>query len=103
MRWRSVSTWSGTMVSQAPEQVRSNQAGLCLITGDHGPECQSRALEECASREDVQLDFIRPKKPVSHTFIEALDGRGRDDASLADVPAIMGAWRIDYRPSSLAS
>ncbi len=63
----------------------------------------TRALEACASRRGVQLDFIRPGKPVSHAFIETLDGRLRDDASLADVQAIMEAWRMGYHPSPLAS
>ena len=39
----------------------------------------SRALEDWAYRRGVQLDFIRPGKPVENAFIEAFNGRLRDE------------------------
>jgi putative transposase len=58
----------------------------------------------------VQLDFIRPGKPVENAFIEAFNGRLRDEclnvhqfASIADAQAKIEAWRVDYnqrRPHS---
>jgi putative transposase len=51
----------------------------------------------------VQLDFIRPGKPVDHAFIEAFNGRRRDEClnvhefvSIADAKTKIEAWRIDY-------
>lgn len=77
---------------------------------DHGTEFQSRALEDWAYRRGVQLDFIRPGKPVENAFIESCNGRLRDEclnvhqfASLAEAQAIIEAWRVDYntrRPHS---
>src|SRR5262249_1385020 len=73
------------------------------ITVDHGTEFQSRALENWAYRRGVQLDFIRPGKPIENAFIESFNGRLRDEclnlhqfASIADAQAKIEAWRIDY-------
>ena len=49
------------------------------ITVDHGTEFQSRALEDRAYRRGVQLDFIRPGKPVENAYIESFNGRLRDE------------------------
>ena len=58
----------------------------------------------------MQIDFIRPGKPVENAFIESFNGRLRDEclnvhqfASLAEAQAIIEAWRVDYnirRPHS---
>ena len=73
------------------------------ITVDHGTEFMSRALEDWAYQHGVQLDFIRPGKPVENAHIESFNGRLRDEclnvqqfASLADAKAKIEAWRIDY-------
>ena len=51
----------------------------------------------------MQLDFIRPGKPVENAFIESFNGRLRDEclnvhqfASLAEAQTIIETWRIDY-------
>ena len=59
----------------------------------------------------MQLDFIRPGKPVENAFIESFNGRLRDEClnvhqftSIADAKAKIEAWRIDYnetRPHSM--
>lgn len=73
------------------------------ITVDHGTEFMSRALEDWAFARGVQLDFIRPGKPVETAFIESFNGRLRDEClnvhqftSIADAQAKIDAWRIDY-------
>jgi putative transposase len=82
------------------------------ITVDHGTECMSRALEDWACGRGVQLDFIRPGKPVEHAVIEAFNGRLRDAClnvhqftSIKYARATIDAWRIDDNlrrpPSSL--
>jgi putative transposase len=80
------------------------------ITVDHGTEFMSRALEDWAYRRGVQLDFIRPGKPVENAFIESFNGRLRDEclnvhqfASIEDARTKIEAWRVDYnqrRPHS---
>jgi putative transposase len=90
------SRMSGHAVREVLPQPRS-------ITVDHGTEFQSRALEDWAYRRGVQLDFIRPGKPIENAFIESFNGRLRDEclnvhqfASIADAQAKIEAWRLDY-------
>jgi putative transposase len=49
------------------------------ITVDHGTESTSRALDDWARRRGVQLDFIRPGKPVENRLCESFNGRLRDE------------------------
>ena len=101
---------SGALVGDALDRGLRDGPEPRSITVDHGTEFQSRALEDWAYRRGVQLDFIRPGKPVENAFIEAFNGRLRDEclnvhqfASLAEAQAIIEAWRIDYnhrRPHS---
>lgn len=101
---------SGAMVGDALDRALHGDRGPRSITVDHGTEFQSRALEDGAYRRGVQLDFIRPGKPVKNAFIESFNGRLRDEclnvhqfASLAEAQDIIEAWRMDYnhhRPHS---
>jgi len=101
---------TGETVSQVLDRVLSQGRSPRSITVDHGTEFQSRALEDWAYRRRVQLDFIRPGKPVENAFIESFNGRLRDEClnlhqftSLAEAHAIIEAWRLDYnqrRPHS---
>ena len=101
---------SGDIVGRVLDRVLGDRPGPRSITVDHGTEFQSRALEDWAYRRGVQLDFIRPGKPVENAFIESFNGRLRDEclnmhqfASLAEAQAIIEAWRMDYnhhRPHS---
>lgn len=93
---------SGEIVSQILDRVLGDTPDPYSITVDHGTEFQSRALEEWASRRGVQLDFIRPGKPVENAFIESLHERLRGEclnvhqfASLAEARTIIEAWRVD--------
>jgi putative transposase len=100
---------SGLTVSQALDRVLPVQVPRS-ITVDHGTEFTSRALEDWAYRRRVELDFIRPGKPVENAFIETFNGRLRDEClnvhqftSLEDARAKIEAWRVDYnhhRPHS---
>ena len=101
---------SGTTVGETLDRVLNGERGPRSITVDHGTEFQSRALEDWAYRRGVQLDFIRPGKPVENAFIESFNGRLRDEclnvhqfASLAEAQHIIETWRLDYnvhRPHS---
>ena len=51
----------------------------------------------------MQLDFIRPGKPIENAFIESFNGRLRDEClnvhqfvSIADAQTKIEAWRRDY-------
>ena len=73
------------------------------ITVDHGTEFTSRALDDWAWRRGVQLDFIRPGKPVENGLCESFNGRLRDEClnvtefvSLDHARAVLAAWQDDY-------
>ena len=44
---------------------------------DNGPEFASKALDQWAYLNGVQLDFSRPGKPTDNAFIEAFNARVR--------------------------
>ena len=73
------------------------------ITVDHGTEFTSRALDEWAWQRGVQLDFIRPGKPVENGLSSRLTGRLRDEClnvteftSLEHARRRSRAWQDDY-------
>lgn len=99
---------SGRTVGAALDRVREDAPRLRSITVEHGTEFQSRALQAWAYRRGVQLDFIRPGKPVGNAFIESFNGRLRDEcldvepfASIADAQAKIEAWRVCGRSKTL--
>jgi len=104
------SSLSGATVGQALDRVLPAAHGLRSITFDHGSEFMSRALEDWAYARSVQLDFIRPGKPVENAFIESFNGKFRDEClnehwfgSLAEARVRIAAWHRDYnenRPHS---
>jgi putative transposase len=97
------SSMSGATVSVALDRAIAGGEVPRSITVDHGTEFMSRALEDWAYARGVQLDFIRPGKPVENAFIESFNGRLRDEClnvhqftSIADAQAKIEAWRVDY-------
>jgi len=73
------------------------------IVLDNGPEFQSKALDAWAHSHGVQLQFIRPGKPIENAFIESFNGRLRDEClnqhwflSLSDARRVIEAWRVSY-------
>lgn len=101
---------TGYSVVDALEAVALERELPRAITVDHGTEFTSKALDEWCFRSGVQLDFIRPGKPVENGLIESFNGRLRDEclnvnefASLEHARATLAAWRDDYnrlRPHS---
>jgi putative transposase len=76
------------------------------ILCDNGPEFVSRALDAWAYANGVSLDFSRPGKPTDNAYIEAFNGRFREEClsanwflSLEDAQAKFEAWRKDYNES----
>jgi len=77
---------------------------------DNGSEFASRVMDAWAYRHGIQLDFIRPGKPVENGFIESFNGRLRDEClnvevfvTLEDVREKLPRWQQDYnlvRPHS---
>lgn len=81
-----------------------------IIRVDNGPEFISNALDAWAYQRGIQLQFIRPGKPVENAYIESFNGRLRDEClnqywflSLEHARRIIEEWRADYntaRPHS---
>jgi len=85
--------------------------GLPLsITVDHGPEFEGQVLDAWAYQHGVQLNFIRPGKPIENAYIESFNGRFRDEClnehwflTMAHARRVIEHWRIEYnteRPHS---
>lgn len=93
----------GARVVAVLERLRLTRGLPQRITVDNGPEFRSKALDAWAHQHAVQLQFSRPGKPVDNTFIEAFNGRLRDEClnqhwflSLADAQRTIERWRIGY-------
>ena len=80
------------------------------IRVDNGPEFTSKRLDQWAYLNGVELDFSRPGKPTDNAYIEAFNGRFRQEClnenwflSLEDAEEKVGSWRRHYngeRPHS---
>jgi transposase InsO family protein len=70
---------SGSAVAAALDKAIARHGKPKTITVDHGTEFTSRALDDWAYRRGVTLDFIRPGKPTENGFIEAFNGKLRDE------------------------
>jgi putative transposase len=73
------------------------------IRVDNGPEFTSKRLDQWAYRNGVELDFSRPGKPTDNAFIEAFNGRFRQEClnenwflSLEDAREKVDSWRREY-------
>ena len=70
---------TGRASRHALDEVARRRPLPKAITVDHGTEFTSKALDEWAWQRGVQLDFIRPGKPVDNGLIESFNGRLRDE------------------------
>lgn len=80
------------------------------IQVDNGSEFTSKAMDQWAYFNNVELDFSRPGKPTDNPFIESFNGKFRTEClnqnwflSLPDARDKIEAWRQDYnrvRPHS---
>ena len=103
--------------SYRAEDVVATLERVCAEVGfpktirvDQGTEFISRDLDLWAYLHGVTLDFSRPGKPTDNAFIEAFNGKFRQEClnahwflTLADAREKMEAWRRDYnedRPHS---
>lgn len=100
----------GARVVQVLERLAESYGLPQVIVTDNGPEFTSRALDNWAYQHGVNLDYIRPGKPVENAFIESFNGKFRDEClnehwflDLKDARDKIESWRLDYnafRPHS---
>ena len=89
--------------SAADQSPHSREEYPKTIRLDNGPEFISKELDLWAFMHDVTLDFSRPRKPTDNAFIEAFNGRFRDEClnehwftSLTQARVLIETWRRDY-------
>ena len=97
-------------VTDALEEVIGQRGAPEAIQVDNGSEFTSNHFDAWAYLREIQLDFIRPGKPIDNAYIESFNGRLRDEClnsswfqSLDDARQAIQDWRRDYndvRPHS---
>lgn len=100
----------GQRVVRVLETLREEHGKPERIMMDNGPEFTSKVLDEWAYSQKVELDFIRPGKPMENGYVESFNGKFRDEClnshwfmNMEDARQIIEGWRIDYneaRPHS---
>ena len=101
---------SGERVTRVLDQVIERRGKPMSLVMDNGPEFAGRVLDAWAYQHGIQLDFIRPGKPIENCFVESFNGKFRDEClnqhwlvSLDEARHVIEAWRLDYnrvRPHS---
>ena len=91
--------------------VMERMAKPVTVVSDNGTELTSSAILKWSQERRVEWHYTAPGKPTQNAFVESFNGRLRDEClnetlftSLAQVRAVLAAWRNDYnavRPHSI--
>lgn len=73
------------------------------IVLDNGPEFTSDAILKWSTENNIELDYIHPRKPMENAICESFKGRFRDEClnetwilDLAHAKSTIENWQIDY-------
>jgi putative transposase len=101
---------NGRRIVEVLERIRGVRELPQAITVDNGPEFTGKVLDEWAYRNNIQLDFIKPGKPVENGYIESFNGKLRDEClnenrflNIREAKEKIEEWRKEYnetRPHS---
>ena len=101
---------SGQDVTGILDQIADMRGYPGAIVSDNGPEFTSKAMDEWAYKNGINLCFIEPGKPTQNAYIESFNGKFRDEClneelffNLEDTIQQIELWRQDYnnnRPHS---
>jgi len=101
---------TGDRVAEILDRIKITRGLPKAIVCDNGSEYVSKAMDQWAYRNQVELKFIQPGKPMQNGFIESFNGRFRDEClnqhwfeTLEQAKEIIEDWRIEYntdRPNS---
>lgn len=93
----------GVDVARQLDRVKRSGRTPRSITVDNGSEFYSEAMDKWAYRNEVELDFIRPGRPVENHYIESFNSRLRDEClntqlfyDLNDAQTKLDEWLMDY-------
>jgi putative transposase len=94
---------TGQRVVAILERLAAQRGLPQVLQVDNGPEFTSRALDAWAHRRGIKLAFSRPGTPTDNPFIEAFNGRVRQECldqqwfySLEEARECLEDWRVDY-------
>jgi putative transposase len=94
---------TGHHVVAVLERLAAQRGLPQVLQVDNGPEFTSQALDAWAHRRGVKLAFSRPGTPTDNPFIEAFNGRLRQECldqqwfySLEEARICLEEWRKDY-------
>lgn len=94
---------TGQCVANVLDRFKSSRGLPKAIVCDNGSEFISKAMDQWAFTNGVELRFIQPGKPVQNAFIESFNGRFRAScldenwfADLNDARQTIEAWRHEY-------
>ena len=94
---------TGQRVVAVLERLAAQRELPQILQVDNGPEVTSQALDEWAHRRGVKLAFSRPGTPTDNPYIEAFNGRVRQECldqqwffSLEEARNCLEEWRRDY-------
>src|SRR5208337_4114060 len=79
------SSLTGHKVALALSQVIAERGAPMSITVDNRTEFASKTMDAWAYQYGVQLNFIRPGRPVENCYIESFNGRLRDECLNVEV------------------
>ena len=99
-----------TTVTRVLDGVIAKRGVPVALTLDNGTEFTSKHFDAWAYSGGIQLDFIRPGRPIENCYIESFNGKLRDEClsqywflSLSEAQQQLNAFRRDYnetRPHS---
>lgn len=96
-------TFTGAAVASVLSHAVRERGAPRFIRCDNGTEFVSKAVDQWAYWNKVELDFSRPGKPTDNAFCESFNGRVRQELlnaswfeSMADAQAQAALWRMQY-------
>ena len=95
---------SGVRVARELDRIAGVRGYPCMVVSDNGTELTSNAILQWQEERSVEWHYIAPGKPMQNGFVEALNGRLRDEClnehlfrSYGHTREIIGRWRHDYK------
>ena len=94
---------SGACVARELERLKASRGVPGKIICDNGSEFVSKAMDQWAFANNVELSFIQPGKPIQNAYIESFNGKLRASCleenwfeDLQHARQVIESWRIEY-------
>ena len=93
----------GERVAEVIDRLKKTRGLVPAIVCDNGSEYSSKAMDQWAYRNNADLKFIQPGKPMQNGFIESFNGRFRHEClnqhwseNLEQAKRLIEERRIEY-------